>query len=119
MARTKQLRFTSSEVIKAAYLSGAGAIGRGATATHIYRLLKSHALILAPKTRAQVSFPVRVDRTLFEKIEEVAVQRDSCPKALAGKILEQVAHDSRLLNEQVARGVLKNEDDAFAQIASK
>jgi hypothetical protein len=106
MARAKQIRFTQSELIRAAYMAGAGysageiaeAIGRGATAQSIYSLLNRHAIRLTPKTWAQIAFPVVVNRALFEKIEEAAVRRDSCPKALAGKILEQVASDSTLLS---------------------
>jgi len=110
MAKRARVRFTPSELIRAVYMAGAGysaaeiaeAIGRGFTAQSVYALLGRHGLRLTPKTRAQVSFPIIVNRSLFESIEKAALRRGADPQAVAGRILEQVAGDWRALQEHVA-----------------
>jgi len=120
MARKSMIRYTSSELLKAAHMAGAGysaadiaeAIGRGVTAQSIYPLLGRNAIKLAPKTRAQISFPIVVNRALFETIEKAALRRGADPQAVAGRILEQVAFDWRSLQKHVALATREDASEA-------
>jgi hypothetical protein len=104
MARAKQLRFTQSDLVRAAYMAGAGynageiaeAIGRGATAQSIYSLLNRHAIRLVPKTRAQMAITIVVNRALFESIEREALKRGADPRELAGRVLDAIGEDEGL-----------------------
>lgn len=120
MARAKQIRFTQSELIRAACMAGAGysseiaeAIGRGATAQSIYSLLNRDGIRLVPKTGAQVALTVVVNRALFESIEREALRRGADPMELAGRILDAVAYDGRLLNEVVVKAFSEDGTERF------
>lgn len=128
MARKKkQIRFTSSDLLRSAYMAGAGysaseiaeAIGGGVTAQSVYSLLGRHAIRLAPKTRAQISFPIVVNRALFESVERAALRCGADPKELAGRLLDALAFDVRLLNQVVAKATGREAVDPRIVVAAE
>jgi len=105
MARIR--RYSQSDIIRAAYLAGAGAtaediaeaIGRGATTQNVYSLLFRHGIRLVPKNRAQSCFPLVISR---DALSEAARRADACgvdPQWLIGRLVEECLRDRSIAQE--------------------
>lgn len=125
MAGRRRDAFTQSELLRAVHMAGAGhsaaeiaaAIGHGFTAEFVYSLLRRQGVKLAPKSRAQVCVLVAVSRTLFQSVEVRALRRGADPAEAAGRILDAIAEDVRLLDRLLDVALVDDRSEARATAA--
>lgn len=109
-ARRRVPRYSQSEIIRAAFLAGAGASAPeiaeafrrdDVTTNRVRGLLHRHGLRLAPKNQSQTAFVVVVSREAMAEIERISEPFGVDPQWATGRVIEAVVANSAVLRDIV------------------
>lgn len=115
MKRPRRHLYSQSEIVRTAFMAGAGAtaaeiadaLGVRMSVRRVYDLVRRHGLRLVPRNGDQATFaPLTIARSAMAEFERVCEPLGADPHFVAARVLERAAGDSAKLRE-IAKEVTK------------